>query len=84
MRRLFKLLGLARKYGAARLDAACKTALDADMIDVYRLADARAPRHAPRAARRPGHPARPLPAAREPVRPPARIAASGPNEGDDP
>ena len=35
---LFKLLGLARKYGD-RLDASCKTALDADMVDVYRLAD---------------------------------------------
>jgi hypothetical protein len=38
MRQLFKLLGLARKYGA-RLDVSCKTALDADMVDVYRLAD---------------------------------------------
>ncbi|MBI5066596.1 MAG: transposase [Deltaproteobacteria bacterium] len=38
LRMLFKLLGLARKYGA-RLDASCKTALDADMVDVYRLAD---------------------------------------------
>jgi transposase len=36
MRQLFKLLGLARKYNK-RLDASCKTALDADMIDVYRL-----------------------------------------------
>ena len=25
------------RYGAARVDAACKTALDADMLDVYRL-----------------------------------------------
>ncbi len=38
LRELFKLLGLGRKYGA-RLDASCKTALDADMVDVYRLAD---------------------------------------------
>jgi transposase len=38
MRQLFKLLSLARKYGN-RLDASCKTALDADMVDVYRLAD---------------------------------------------
>jgi hypothetical protein len=37
MRQLFKLLSLARKYGA-RLDASCKTALDADMVDVHRLA----------------------------------------------
>jgi len=38
MRLLFKLLGLARKYGG-RLDASCKTALDASMVDVGRLAD---------------------------------------------
>ena len=38
LRSLFKLLGLARKFGD-RLDASCKTALDADMIDIYRLAD---------------------------------------------
>jgi transposase len=38
LRELFKLLGLGRKYGA-RLDASCKTALDAGMVDVYRLAD---------------------------------------------
>jgi hypothetical protein len=28
-RALFKLLGLARKYGPGRLDASCETALDA-------------------------------------------------------
>jgi transposase len=38
LRQIFKLLSLARKYGA-RLDASCKTALDAGMVDVYRLAD---------------------------------------------
>jgi hypothetical protein len=38
LRQLFKLLSLARKYGD-RLDASCKTALDADMVDVKRLAD---------------------------------------------
>ena len=38
MRQLFKLLGLARKYGA-RLETSCKTALDADMVDVHRLAE---------------------------------------------
>lgn len=37
IRTLYKLRGLARKFGSARLDAACKTALDADMVDVYRL-----------------------------------------------
>ena len=36
LRQLFKLLSLARKYGR-RLDASCKAALDADMVDVYRL-----------------------------------------------
>jgi len=39
MRLLFKLLGLARKYGGGRLGASCKTALDASMFDVNRLAD---------------------------------------------
>ena len=38
MRQLFKLLSLARKYGA-RLDAACQTALAADLVDVHRLAE---------------------------------------------
>jgi hypothetical protein len=38
LRKLFKLLSLARKY-RERLDASCKTALDAGMVDVYRLAD---------------------------------------------
>jgi hypothetical protein len=37
MRRVYALLGLARKYGAARLDQVCSVALDADMLDVYRL-----------------------------------------------
>jgi transposase len=39
MRQLFKLLGLAKKYGPGRLDASCRTALAAGMVDVYRLAD---------------------------------------------
>src|SRR6266542_4347146 len=38
LRQLFKLLSLARKYGG-RLDASSKTALEAGMVDVYRLAD---------------------------------------------
>ena len=77
LRQLFKLLGLARKYGGAALDASCKTALDADMVDVYRLAELVRldTRLAP-------PPAQVIPLARylrpvEPVRPPARIAASG-------
>jgi hypothetical protein len=37
MRRVYALLGLARKYGAERLDEFCRVALDADMLDVHRL-----------------------------------------------
>jgi hypothetical protein len=37
MRRVYALLGLAKKYGAARLDEACTVALDAEMLDVRRL-----------------------------------------------
>ncbi len=37
MRQVHALLGLARRYGSPRLDQACRIALDADMVDVYRL-----------------------------------------------
>ena len=37
MRRVYALLGLARKYGDARVEQACTTALAAEMIDVKRL-----------------------------------------------
>jgi hypothetical protein len=37
MRAVYALLGLAKRYGAARLDEACATALDVEMVDVYRL-----------------------------------------------
>jgi hypothetical protein len=37
MRRVYALLGLAKKYGAARLDEACTVALDAEMLDIHRL-----------------------------------------------
>jgi hypothetical protein len=37
MRRVYALLGLARKYGTERIEPACGIALDADMLDVYRL-----------------------------------------------
>lgn len=37
MRQVYALLGLARRYGSARVDGACRTALDADMVDVHRL-----------------------------------------------
>jgi hypothetical protein len=37
MRRVYALLGLARKYGDARLEETCAIALAAEMIDVKRL-----------------------------------------------
>jgi transposase len=37
LRQAQKLLRLAERYGAARLDAACRRALDFDLLDVYRL-----------------------------------------------
>ena len=37
MRRVYALVGLARKYGTERLEAACRLALQADMLDVVRL-----------------------------------------------
>jgi transposase len=37
MRRVYALIGLAKRYGADRVEAACTTALAADMLDVRRL-----------------------------------------------
>jgi len=37
MRQVYALLGLARRFGDERLNTACRTALEADMIDVRRL-----------------------------------------------
>ena len=37
MRRVYALLGLVRTYGAARVEAACTTALAAEMLSVRRL-----------------------------------------------
>jgi hypothetical protein len=37
MRRVYALLGLARRYGAARVHDACTIALAANMLDVHRL-----------------------------------------------
>jgi len=37
VRRVYALLGLARRYGDARVDAACEQALAIDMVDVKRL-----------------------------------------------
>ena len=38
MRQAYALLGLVRRYGAARVNAACETALAAEMLSVHRLA----------------------------------------------
>jgi hypothetical protein len=37
MRRVYALLGLVQRYGAARVEATCQLALAADLIDVTRL-----------------------------------------------
>ena len=37
MRRVYALIGLAKRYGSVRLEDACARALAVDMIDVYRL-----------------------------------------------
>ena len=37
MRRVYALLGLAKKYGDQRLDEACTVALEIDMLDIHRL-----------------------------------------------
>ena len=37
MRRGYALLGLARRYGAARVNDACTIALAAEMLDIHRL-----------------------------------------------
>jgi transposase len=37
MRTVYALLGLAKRYGSARLNEACLAALDVDLVDVYRL-----------------------------------------------
>ena len=49
MRQVYRLLGLAKKWGDARLEAACRRALDAEAIDVNLVARMleRAREHAP-------------------------------------
>jgi transposase len=37
MRRVYALLGLVRRYGAARVTEVCTRALDADLLDVHRV-----------------------------------------------
>ena len=54
MRRVYALLGLAKRYGDVRVEAACLTALQADLLDVRRLErmlQLAAPTPAPLAAR---------------------------------
>lgn len=54
MRQVYALLGLARRFGSARLDHACGLALGADMLNVYRvrkMLEAAPPPHEPRPAK---------------------------------
>jgi hypothetical protein len=37
MRRVYALLGLVRRYGAARVDAVCAAAVAVELTDVHRL-----------------------------------------------
>lgn len=37
MRQVHKLISIAKRYGGPRVESACRIALDADMVDVYRL-----------------------------------------------
>ena len=87
MRRVYALLGLVRRYGAARVTDVCSTALAADLLDVHRLKRmlelASSVPPAP-----PPPPARRLPMARY-LRPASQYAlplrsAPPSSEGDDP
>jgi Helix-turn-helix domain len=60
MRRVYALLGLTRRYGAARVNEICAIALSAEMLDVRRLQRMLEQATTPAAART----AAPLPAAR--------------------
>jgi transposase len=37
MRQVYALLGLVKRYGAARVDQACRTGLDVDLVNIYKL-----------------------------------------------
>jgi hypothetical protein len=37
MRRVYALLGLVRRYGAARVEAACAEAVAVELTDIHRL-----------------------------------------------
>jgi hypothetical protein len=60
MRRVYALLGLARRYGATRVNDACAIALAAEMLDIHRLKRMLALGQAPSA----GAPARVIPLGR--------------------
>jgi transposase len=85
MRRVYALLGLARRYGAARVNEVCAVALSAEMLDVRRLQRMLEQAATPAAA----IPTAPLPAARF-LRPASQYALPlAPREpsskkGDDP
>lgn len=54
MRQVYALHGLVRRYGAARVEAACETALGADMLNVTRLSrmlEQACPEKAPKSSR---------------------------------
>ena len=71
MRRVYALLGLCKRYGDARVDAACTRALDAGMLDIHRLERMlKVPLPSPAAA---PPPATIIPIARY-LRPPAQYA----------
>ena len=53
MRRVYALLGLARRYGATRVNDACAIAIAAEMLDVHRLKRMLALGQAPSAAAAP-------------------------------
>ncbi len=63
MRHVYRLLGLVRRYGAAPVEAAAKRALDADVIDVTKVArmvEAALEREPPRSPAASAVPSRPL------------------------
>lgn len=69
MRQVYALLGLPRRFGSKRLDEACRLALEADMLNVYRLRRMLDAAPAPSAA----SPARVIPISRY-LRPPQQYA----------
>lgn len=73
MRQVFALLGLVRRYGAERLEAACALALEVDMVNVHRLR--RLLDAAPSAPPAPSPPGRVVPIARY-LRPPEQYRLS--------